>query len=278
MRKKIYVYFQITFGLFLIALSFDLIISPLKIVVGGVNGIAIIFNTLFNINNSIFISIFLFSMIILNLIIYGISETKKLVYCSIAYPILISFLESIPNIVVLDYSNKFMLFIFAGVLNGIGSGLIFKNGFLSGGTDVIKKILSDKFKIPMATTVFILDALIVSIGGLIFGLKSVLYAIIILYISSVIIDKIILGISNQKMFYIMTSNPEKVKKVILKEFKTGCTEIDALGGYTKEKHHVLMTVIPTINYIKLKNKISDIDSKAFFIITDSYYTYKFDKR
>ena len=135
-----------------------------------------------------------------------------------------------------------------------------------------------KLKIPMATTVFILDALIVSIGGLIFGLKSVLYAIIILYISSVIIDKIILGISNQKMFYIMTSNPEKVKKVILKEFKTGCTEIGALGGYTKEKHHVLMTVIPTINYIKLKNKISDIDSKAFFIITDSYYTYKFDKR
>ena len=104
------------------------------------------------------------------------------------------------------------------------------------------------------------------------------YAIIILYISSKVVDKIMLGVSNKKMFYIFTSKPEEIKLSVKNELKCGITEIEAIGGYEGKKENILMCVISTRDYIKLKDLINKIDEKAFFIVTDSYHLYYNEKR
>ena len=96
---------------------------------------------------------------------------------------------------------------------------------------------------------------------------------IILYISSKITDRVILGISKEKMFYIMTQKPDEVRSCIIKELASGVTELDAVGGYTDNKNHILMCVIPTKDYLKLERKVTEIDKDAFFLITDSYHMY-----
>lgn len=273
MRKKLLKYLEAILGIILIAVAFDLFIAPLKIVIGGTSGIALIVNEIFGINTSDFITIFYILMILLNLIVYGFDETKKLIFCSILYPLFISLFEKLPNLIILDYSNKLLLFLIAAVITGIGNGMIYKNGFLCGGTDVLKKIICDILKMPMGNAIFIFDGVLVIIGGILFGVNSVLYAIIILYIISNVTDRIILGVSNKKMFYIMTKYPEEVKQCIKDKLHAGITEMDAVGGYTSDKFHVLMTVISTSDYVKLKKHINEIDEQAFYIITDSYHTH-----
>lgn len=273
MRNKIYAYLIATIGTILSALSFSLFISPLKIVVGGTAGFAVLINGLLNIDTTTIVTITYILMILLNIIFYGLKETKKLLFCSILYPIFIKLFENLPNIVNLDYSNKLLHCICSAVLYGAGCGLIFKNGFVGGGLDVLKKIISDKAKITIGNATFIVDAILILSGGFIFGINSILYAIIILYVSSNITDRIVLGVSNKKMFYIMTKKQEEVSDIIKNKLRCGVTEIDATGGYTKEKYHVLMTVISTREYVKLKKYIEEIDKDAFYIITDSYHTH-----
>jgi len=272
-RKNIKVYIRVVLGLVLSALSFDLFLAPIKIVVGGTNGLSILVGEILNISPSTLLTIFYILMIFVNLIFYGINDTKKLLFCSLLYPTLVKLFECLPDIIVLDYSNKLLHYLIFSILYGIGCGLTFKEGFLGGGLDVLKKIISDKFKMPMGKAIFMVDAILIISGGFIFGLNSVLYAIIILYISSNVTDRIILGVSNKKMFYIMTEKPDSVRKCIQDKLHSGITQIEAVGGYKDTKYHVLMTVISTHDYVKLKKYINEIDEHAFYIITDSYYTY-----
>lgn len=273
-RKNIKVYIKVVLGLVLSALSFDLFLSPIKIVVGGTNGLSILVGEILNISPSTLLTIFYILMIFVNLIFYGINDTKKLLFCSLLYPTFVKLFECLPNIIVLDYSNKLLHYLIFAIIYGVGCGLTFKEGFLGGGLDVVKKIISDKLKMPMGKAIFIVDAILVISGGFIFGLKSIMYAIIILYISSNVTDRIILGVSNKKMFYIMTKKPESVRKCIQDTLHSGITQIEAVGGYKDTKYHVLMTVISTHDYVKLKKYINEIDERAFYIITDSYYTYR----
>lgn len=273
MRKNIVKYLTVMLGSILCALSFDLFLSPLKIVVGGTNGLSILVGELLNIDTSTLLTIFYIIMILVNIIFYGFKETRKLLFCSIMYPLFVNLFSDLPTIIGLDYSNKLLHYLMSAILYGVGCGLIFKNNFVGGGLDVLKKIISDKLKISMGKATFMVDAVLIISGGFIFGVNSVLYAIIILYISSNVTDRIILGVSNKKMFYIMTRNAEEVRKCLENELKCGITEIDAIGGYRQDKYHVLMTVISTHDYVKLKKYINEIDEKAFYIITDSYHTY-----
>ncbi|MDD4298715.1 MAG: YitT family protein, partial [Bacilli bacterium] len=98
----------------------------------------------------------------------------------------------------------------------------------------------------------------------------VMYAIIILYIHSLMADKIILGISDNKAFYIITDKEEEVKKYVLDSLNHGVTILKAKGGYDGRKENVLLCVVPARHYFKLKEGISLIDSEAFFVVTDAY--------
>ena len=168
-HKKLVYYVEILLGVIAFGIEFNLFISPLNIVVGGSSGLAIILNKLVGIDKSTFITIFYISMVLLNLIIYGFKDTRKLLLGSILYPVAINIFSFLPDIIPLDYQNNVLLLCIMGaVFSGIGGGLTYKNNFLTGGTDVPKKIMSDKLKIPMSTAIRIFDGALILLGGFIF--------------------------------------------------------------------------------------------------------------
>ena len=87
-------------------------------------------------------------------------------------------------------------------------------------------------------------------------------------------DKVMIGISNNKAFYIVTKKSNEVKEYIINKLNYTVTVLNAKGGYTNKKRKMLICVIPTIEYVKLKEMIREIDKDAFFLITDSYYASK----
>ena len=68
-------YLEIILGMILVAIAFNLFITPLKIVIGGTNGLSIIVNYLFGINTSMFVALFYVFAFVLNLLFFGIKDT-----------------------------------------------------------------------------------------------------------------------------------------------------------------------------------------------------------
>ena len=125
-------------------------------------------------------------------------------------------------------------------------------------------------KVSIGTSMLIIDGLIVLSGGFVFGWTKFMYAIIVLYIISILTDKVLLGISSSKAFYIVTSKQEEISDYVINELGHSVTIFDAKGGYSKTKNPVLFTVIPTKEYYKLKVGINEIDKNAFFTVVDAY--------
>ena len=83
-------------------------------------------------------------------------------------------------------------------------------------------------------------------------------------------DKVLLGISNNKAFYIITSEEEQIKKYIIEHLHHNVTTFDVKGGFLEKKRKVLLSIIPSREYYRVTEGIKNIDNKAFFVVTDSY--------
>ena len=266
--KGIKKYATLSLGLFLYALAYNLFLKPNNIVAGDVDGIANIFKGI--INPNLLITILCVTLLIISFPLLGVKTTMGSVIGTILFPIFVTLTSDISKYIIIDTNDLLLISIVAGVIRGTGYGLTFKMGFTTGGTDILNQIVAKYFHTSIGTAMLIVDGSIVVVGGFVYGFSSMLYALIILYLLSFITDKIMLGISKSKSFYIITSEEEKVKDYIMNELGHGVTIFSVKGGYTKERQKMLMCVIPTREYYKLKEGISEIDKDSFFVITDSY--------
>ena len=257
-------------GCFLVALAFNLFMSPNNLVAGGVSGFSLILKHFFGLNPSTIISVANILLIILSFLVLGKEKTKMTIWGSILFPIFVSLTEHLSRYISFKESELILVAIFGGVLQGLGAGLIFRAGYSTGGTDILNMIISKIFKISLGNSMFFTDGTIIVIGAFVFGFNHLMYSLIILYLISTLTDKVVLGISDSKAFYIITSQEKEVKDFVINELKHGVTEFKAKGGYNSENQTVLMSVIPTREYYKLKEGIHNIDQNAFFVAMDSY--------
>ena len=257
-------------GCFIIASAYNIFLTTTKIVPGGVGGIAIILNKIIEVDNAIIILIADIILLTLSFFILGKEPTRNSILGSLLFPLAVYLTENINIWFEIDTSQMLLCAVFGGVCYGFGAGLVFKSGFTTGGTDILNQIISKYFKTTIGKSMLMSDGLIVCISAFIFGPIHLMYSIIVLYIISLLSDKVILGISDNKAFYIITDEEEKVKDYILKYLSHGVTIIKAKGGYLGEKENVLMCVLPTKDYYKLTEGIKEIDKDAFFLVTDAY--------
>ena len=257
-------------GCFLIALAYNIFVVPNNLVPGNVGGLAVIFNRLFNISNSIVILILNIFLLILSYILLGKEKTKATILGSLLLPVFVSLTENINIWLQIDTSQVLLSSIFGGIIYGFGAGMVFKAGFTTGGTDIINQIICKYGKTSMGKSMLMSDGLIVLSSGVVFGINNMMYSILMLYIISLMADRVVLGVSESKMFMIVTDKEEEVRKFILKELGQKITVFNAHGGYKKKLENVIMTVLPTNDYYLLKEGIKTIDENAFYIITDSY--------
>ncbi len=267
-RVKRYIEFII--GLLIVAIAFNLFLEPNHLVSGGVSGISIITKHVFGLEPSTFIMFASICLLILSFLLLGKEKTLGSILGSLLFPVFVKLTADIHVYIDIDNTQLLLAAIFGGVLNGFGAGLIFKAGFTTGGTDIINQIISKYFKVSIGQAMLMSDGLIVLSGVFIFGPTKLMYALIVLYIISVMTDKVVLGISDSKAFYIITDKEDEVKEYIMTYLNHGVTIFHAKGGYSKEKQNVLMAVIPTKEYFKLKEGIHEIDRNAFFVVTDAY--------
>lgn len=251
------------------AILYNLFLLPLNMVTGGTPGIATITHYVYGINPSIMIFILSLACVIISFLYLGKERTMGTLLALFTYPILVQ-LTSPLNKVVSDNPDILLLVIFAGVISGVANGLMYKTGYSNGGLPIISQILFEKKQISISKSSLFINVLIVLIGSFFFGTTTALYAIIFLYINNIVLDKVLLGISYNKAFYIITSKEQEIKDYILDTLGHDVTVFDVKGGFMEQKRKVLMTVVPSREYYRVTEGIKEIDPKVFYTATDSY--------
>ena len=271
-KETIFEGLSFVFGVFLYALCFNTFLIPNDLVVSGFSGVAIVTQRLFGWNPQVFIYVTNFILLGVSFIFLNWKTTKKNIVGSIMFPLMITITTPVANFLndKLIGDDFLIILLFSIILYGISSGLIYRSGFSTGGSDIIMQIINKYIKVGESKAMIVANSLIILLGMIVFGFDKGVYSFIILITSTYFIDKIMFGISDSKVFYIYTKKVRKIKKLILEDFKTGLTIIPSRGGYSKKRGHMIMCVVGNQDYYKFKERILEIDPNAFIIINKCY--------
>ena len=269
-KKKLYRILLMGASLLVTAILYNVFLLPLSLVTGGTNGFATITHYLYGINPAIMLLLLSIACAILSLMYLGPKRTAGTLVASVVYPLLVQLTSPLTALISQSNTDMLLMVLFAGVLSGIANGLMYKTGYSNGGFPVISQILFEEKQIPVGKSSLAINITIVIVGAYFFGITNALYAIIFLYINSIVLDKVLLGISNNKAFYIITEEEKKVKEYIIKTLNHNVTTFEVKGGFLDKNRKVILTVIPSREYYRVTEGIKEIDKDAFFVVTDSY--------
>ena len=269
-KNKWYRMILLFFSLLISAAIYNMFLLPLNIVTGGTSGIAQITYYMYNIDPAFMVLVLSLLCAVISIMFLDFDKTASTIVTAFLYPLLVKLTEPLVNVITVGNQDIFIVVIITGVILGVANGLMYKSGYSNGGLTVITQALYEYFKIPVAKSGLIMNMIIILVGGMYFGATVTMYAIISLYIRSLITDKVLLGLANPKAFYIITSEEEKVEKFIIEELGHNVTIFDVKGAFLEKKSKVILTVIPSREYFKVTEGIKNIDKNAFFVVTNSY--------
>lgn len=156
---------------------------------------------------------------------------------------------------------------------GLGNGIIIRSGFSVGGFQTIYQILYKYKGISIGKSSLFINSILILIGSYFFGISNSLYAIIGLYVSSVVTDRVMLETSITKTFLIVTKKSKRITQYITDNLSHSCTVLNAKGGRNNDDKKIIMFAVPTRQYYQAKQIIKEIDQDAFFLIMDTYEIY-----
>lgn len=260
-------------GVLLYSISYTLFFSNNDIVTGGSAGLANIINELCGMSMSLFIFLFSLLLLVIGYIVLGKEMMIKTVFGVILFPIFMQFSLIFPKLIDLSNSSMFLIVFFGGIFMGLGNGIIIRSGYSIGGFQTIYQILYKYFGISIGNSTLIINGFLVLIGGWIFGITKVLYAIIGLYMASVVTDKVMLETSITKTFFIVTDKSKEINQYIIDNLGRSVTIMKARGGYSNDNKKILMCAMPTREYYRAEEIMRTIDEDAFILILDTYEVY-----
>lgn len=264
-KKNIKEFALITIGILLVAISVVYFFEPNNIAAGGITGLAIVINHYIP-----FISIGPLVLMmdavlfVIALIVLGAKFGAKTIYSSVLLSVSMWLMQTF---IPINITNDLMLAtIFGTLISAVGMAIVFNANASTGGTDIIAKILNKFFHIEIGKSLLIVDFLVTLLGAVTFGINIGLYGLLAVIINGVVIDNIIAGFKTKSEITIISEKNKEISKFILDDLERGCTFIKGIGGFTGKDTSILYTVLDRNEFIKLKNKIKEIDKNAFITV------------
>ena len=160
----------------------------------------------------------------------------------------------------------------SGVLIGLSLGIILLQGATTGGTDLIARLLKLPFgHLPMGRLLMAVDLAVIAAVALAFrSLNSALYGIISLYLSTVVIDKVLYGMDSAKVAYIITEKSSPVLDGLVHQLERGVTVLHGQGAWSGEEKQVLMCAFKQRQIVAIKQTVKELDPEAFLIVCDAH--------
>ena len=257
-------------GAFLLGFAFNLFFKNYGIIPTGSSGFALLLMKYIPFSASILVLIIGLVCLIIGLIAYGFEYAVKMLLMTLIYPLFISITVLITKHIDLEDTSLFLIVVFGGGLTGLANGLIRNSGYNPGGFAVLFDLMHQYLHISIGAATIIINLILIMFCAFTFGFESAVYSVISLIVSSYMVDRIMFGISDNKVFYIITTMPLEIKDYIIDKLHYSVTLVNARGGYSNKKKKVLMSVISTKEHAKVKELLRKIDPNVFFLIVDTY--------
>ena len=263
-------------GILLLSTGVYFFKNPNGFATGGVSGIAIIISNVFpNVSPALCMLVINSLLLVVGVLVLGKECGGLTIYCSLAYSLTTWILEQLIPLSEPLTDYPLLELIYAVLLTGIGSAIIFKCKASSGGTDIVALILKKHTHMNVGTALLCSDFIIAAAtfirwnaeGGIGFDAQTGLFTMLGLFAKVFVVDDIIDSINLCKAFTIITTRPDEINEYITSEIHHGATIYPAKGAYTGTDKTVIVTVCRRSEAIRLRRKVQEIDPHAFIIIT-----------
>ena len=268
MKKYFLQYSMIIIGALISAISCNLFLIPNHFLSGGITGIAIIFHYLFDLPIGIQNIVFNIPILYIAYHFFGKTYFINTILGTFLYSTFIDLTSFLTPLTPL-HNNPMLSAIVAGVVSGIGFGLILRANANTGGADVVAALIRKLYSYNIGTMIFALNCLIVLCGLVLFSFEAAIYTLIYMYIMGEVDNRIVTGFNKRKSIMIVSDKSEEIAEHIMNELGRGVTFIEGEGGYTHTKKRILYVVITLTQLSKVKEIALKSDAKSFFIISNA---------
>lgn len=260
---------KICLGCAIVGAAFSFLTYPNNIVSGGLTGIAQILNLLTGLPVGVMVAV-------MNVPLFIVAWKKfgtKFIVASLIGMLASSAFIDLFSLIDLTLTNDMLLAaICGGLLKGVGYGLVYHTGATTGGSDIGARLVRRRYPhLNFGTISLALDAAVVVAFAVIFRrFDSAMYTIIMMFVSSRIVNLILYGMSNSGVCYIITIRPREIAKAIGETLNRGATILRGEGAYSGEERDVVLCAVKRQQIPALRRIVSDIDERSFVIVTQSH--------
>ena len=257
------------------AIAIGMFSDPNDIAPGGLTGIAILLNYLFE---WIPVGVATIVMNVPLLIVSWFVLSKSMVIRTMCGILISSVLTDalspyvkdlfLSRIVVENGKDPILVCIFGGALLGVGVGLILRRGGTTGGSEVISRLLEKKYPhMSVGTLILGVDAVVITLSAIVYGqIENALYAVVFVFVGSQIIDRVVYGGRSGKMIMIMSKKQPEITQAIMTKVNRGVTLLKAQGGYSGQDQNTMLVAVRKDEVYRLRKTVFDIDPTAFLMM------------
>jgi uncharacterized membrane-anchored protein YitT (DUF2179 family) len=180
--------------------------------------------------------------------------------------VLLKLAESLPHPVIDD---TMLVAILAGVIKGIGGGIVFRCGASLGGTDIIVMVLRKRLGVEVGKYSFYINLVILALSALVVGIEGALFGLVSVYANGVVTDNVLSSFDRRRLVFVVSREHKTISRFIIEEMNRGVTELLGKGGYSGEDRPTLMCLLTPKQAMDLKRFVAQVDPKAFMVISEA---------
>ena len=243
-------------------------IVPQDFMLGGSSGIALSVQCFAPIRLSVISAITNIILFSLGWGFLGWKFAANSLLSTIVYPIIMGIMEISPVGTLFVGEDKLICALYCSLLIGMGVGLVVRVGGSTGGMDIPPCILQKYKGIPVGKSLMFFDGAIILAQVLLKGTDGILYSLLILVLTSAVVDRTIVSGEATVQIIIISPEFERIRHEILDNINCGVTMIDMETGMTGEQRQAILSVVYAKKYPEIRDAALKIDKNAFIIASD----------
>lgn len=236
---------------------------------GGITGITLLFRAWWQIDPAYTTILLNIPLIILGYRFLGKKGLVYTIYGTMALSASLWIWQRLPvgNLINL-HDDLFIAGVLAGIFGGFGSGLIYRFGGTTGGSDVLARILEIERGVPMGKTLLAFDVLVLLASLSYLDIEHMMYTLLASFVFSRIVDATQDGSYSAKGMLIISDHYEVISQKLMDELERGVTYLNAEGGYQRDERQIIYCVVAPNELVQAKRIIMACDKKAFVTILE----------
>lgn len=234
---------------------------------GGVAGVTLIIHALYKIDPAYTSLILNIPLFIMGARVLGRKSLALTIYGTVLLSFFIWFWQQVPVKIVLQ-NDMMLVAVVAGLFAGAGSGLVFRYGATTGGTDIIGRVIEEKFGFKLGQTLLFVDALVLTASLVYIDLQHMLYTLVASFVYSQVLTIVQNGGYTVRGMIIITQKSQEAADAILNDINRGVTYLNGQGAYSGNEKNILYVVLNPGEVRDVKAIMADLDPDAFISIID----------